>query len=152
MDSPVCEACPQLDPSIAICEGNTVISQPGYYAYFYSEADGSATRRADDFISVAVHQCPNKEACKRPGLLDYVCNTSLRLCNSDSDEDSFKKCDEGYTGSSTVDYTSRLHAASLCESDQLFTGVLCAQCADGWFSGNLVRSPSTLLMNERVFA
>ena len=139
MNAPVCEACPQLDPSVAICEGNTVSSQPGYFAYFVSEADGSATRRADSFITVAVHRCPNREACKRPGLLDYVCNTSLHVCNTH--EGSFEKCDEGYTGSRTVAYTSRLHAANLCGFDQLFTGILCTQCADGWFSGNLVRSP-----------
>jgi hypothetical protein len=104
--SPVCMACPELDPSVVNCEGKTVASRPGYFSHYIS----TGSRRTDTYTVVAVTECPNRHACKLVGLIDTVCETSLPVCNSNI---SSGKCDAGYTG------------------------LLCAQCDSGWFSGKL---------------
>ena len=88
--SPVCMACPELDPSVVNCEGKTVASQPGYFSYYVS----TGSRRTDTYTAVEVSECPNRQACKHVGLLDTVCETSLPVCNSNISN----KCDAGYTG------------------------------------------------------
>ena len=55
--SSTCTSCPQLDPSVVVCEGNRVISQPGYYSYFISEQ----ARRSGNYTTVAVAACPNSK-------------------------------------------------------------------------------------------
>ena len=96
--SPVCETCPQLDPSVVVCEGNSVVSQPGYYSYFVSEQ----TRRSGSYTEVAVAECPNREACRYTGLIDFVCETSLSACNSNAGA----KCKEGSTGAHICAHTA----------------------------------------------
>ena len=92
--SPICEACPQLDPSVVVCEGDSVKSQPGYSAQYSSER----SRRASRYTVVTLHECPNRAACKYEGLLDSVCNATLPVCNARGDGGT---CDEGYTGAAT---------------------------------------------------
>ena len=89
--SPVCNACPSPDPSVAICEGKTVKSQPGYFSHYTSTG---LSRRSDDNAAIAVTKCPNQQACKHVGLIDSVCETSVSICNSNTST----KCDAGYTG------------------------------------------------------
>lgn len=86
----VCEPCPELDPAVVYCEGTSVKTQPGHYAYFISEEP----RRAGGRTTLAVADCPNQEACKYEGLVDAVCETSLAACNANSSG----KCAQGYTG------------------------------------------------------
>ena len=128
--SPVCQVCPSLDPSVAICEGKTVKSQPGYFSH-YSSTTGS--RRTDNNAAIAVTKCPNQQACKHVGLIDSVCGRSVAMCNDNTST----KCDTGYTG-------IPLHATSHQELITWVPGLLCAECDSGWFSGKLVRSPSIM--------
>ena len=89
--SPVCNACPSPDPSVAICEGKTVKSQPGYFSHYTSTG---LSRRSDDNAAIAVTKCPNQQACKHVGLIDSVCETSVSICNNKTST----TCDTGYTG------------------------------------------------------
>ena len=89
--SPVCNACPSPDPSVAICEGKTVKSQPGYFSHYTSTG---LSRRSDDNAAIAVTKCPNQQACKHIGLIDSVCETSVSICNNKTST----TCDAGYTG------------------------------------------------------
>ena len=117
--SPLCNACPSLDPSVAICEGKTVKSQPGYFSHYTSTG---LSRRTDDNAAIAVTKCPNQQACKRVGLM-----------NSVASDDPSTKCDTGYTG-------ILLHTTSHHELIMCVPGLLCAECDSGWFASKLVGS------------
>ena len=96
--SPVCEVCPSLNPSVAICEGKTVQSQPGYFSHY---AHTGSSRRADSYATIAVTKCPNEQACKQLGVIDFVCETSVSMCNANTSISVYgnvSKCDAGYTG------------------------------------------------------
>ena len=93
---PGCKPCPSKDATVVVCEGNTVKSQSGYYAYFIEEQ--SRRGRTDPYTALALAQCPNLRACKNEGIVNSPCADSLVACNSD---DSGGKCAEGYSGTNT---------------------------------------------------
>ena len=118
--SPVCEACPSLDPSVVVCEGETVKSQPGYF----SHTSTGSSRRADSYAAIAVTKCPNQQACKRVGLMNLVAS-----------DDPSTKCDIGYTG--ILLHTTSHRELIMCHG---VPGLLCAECDSGWFASKLVGS------------
>ena len=108
VQSPECKPCPQSDPSVVICEGNSVTSQPGHYAYFIEEQS-----RRGSHTAVAVTACPNRAACKYLGQFNSVCESSLSVCNNGGNTSG--KCAEGYHGDDTFAHAN--HAARLAVWD-----------------------------------
>ena len=98
---PGCKPCPEMDAAVVVCEGNTLTSQPGYYAYFIEEQ----SRRTDPYAALALAQCPNLRACKNKGVVNSTCANLLSACNSDTGG----KCAEGYTGTNAHTPSMVLH-------------------------------------------
>ena len=103
---PGCKPCPSKDATIVVCEGNTVKSQAGYYAYFIEEE----SRRTDRYAAVAFARCPNQEACKKEGIISSPCADSLAACNSDTGG----KCAEGYTGTNMHTHQACYFTTGVC--------------------------------------
>ena len=89
-----CDTCPILPSetktnlAVVVCENNTVKSQPGYYAYFKEQSSRvHAILGNHAYAAVAVSQCPNQEACTKPGKTDSTwLNTRLVVGNSTCDK------------------------------------------------------------------
>ena len=114
-----CRACPSWDPSVVVCQGSRIESQPGYFAYYTS------------YDTVQVSQCPSYDACIGTGLINSTCGEGLSVCSNDGGQ----KCNQGHKG---VRQRSASLRRGLNRCVALHVGVLCAECEDGWFSQQLV--------------